>query len=100
VVGNLTIAMAKTAQFHQLSHPSHGWVAPPVAKVLSDSAFCFKMPKTCEGSLHPRPEGRGIRDPPRSRSNENSIDFAFNNLSYFTSARPEEVTQDVSRAIF
>jgi hypothetical protein len=22
-----------------------------------------------EGSLHPRPEGRGIRDPPRSRCN-------------------------------
>ncbi|MHB8120458.1 MAG: helix-turn-helix domain-containing protein [Methanothrix sp.] len=26
--------------------------------------------KTCEGSLHPRPEGRGIRDPPRSRCNK------------------------------
>ncbi len=23
-----------------------------------------------EGSLHPRPEGRGIRDPPRSRCNK------------------------------
>ena len=33
VVGNLTIAMAKAAQFQCLSHPSHRWVAPPVAKV-------------------------------------------------------------------
>ena len=33
VVGDLTIAMAKTAQFQRLSHPSHSWVAPPVAKV-------------------------------------------------------------------
>jgi hypothetical protein len=33
VVGNLTIAMAKTVQFQRLSHPSHRWVAPPVAKV-------------------------------------------------------------------
>jgi len=24
----------------------------------------------CEGSLHPQPEGRGIRDPPRSRCNQ------------------------------
>ena len=27
----------------------------------------------CEGSLHPRPEGRGIRDPPRSRCNKNIV---------------------------
>ena len=33
VVGNLTIAMAKTAQFQCLSHPSHRWLAPPVAMV-------------------------------------------------------------------
>ena len=33
VVGNLTIAMAETVQFQRLSHPSHRWVAPPVAKV-------------------------------------------------------------------
>ena len=33
VVGDLTIAMAKTAQFQRFSHPSHRWVAPPVAKV-------------------------------------------------------------------
>jgi len=26
--------------------------------------------KSCEGSLHPRPEGRGIRDPPHSRCNK------------------------------
>ncbi len=49
---------------------------PPVAKVLSASAFkrsnglLIQMRKKCEGSLHPRPEGRGIRDPPRSRSNK------------------------------
>ena len=32
VVGDLTIAMAETAQFQRISHPSHRWVAPPVAK--------------------------------------------------------------------
>ena len=35
VVGDLTIAMAEAAQFQSLSHPSHRWVAPPVAKVPS-----------------------------------------------------------------
>ena len=39
VVGDLTIAMAKTAQFHSLSHPSHRWVAPPVAKVPKTTSF-------------------------------------------------------------
>jgi hypothetical protein len=39
VVGNLTIAMAKTAQFKFLSHPSHRWVAPPVAKVPKTTSF-------------------------------------------------------------
>ena len=39
VVGNLTIAMAKTAQFQRLSHPSHRWVAPPVAKVPKTTSF-------------------------------------------------------------
>ena len=29
--------------------------------------------KMCEGSLHPRPEGRGIRDPPRSQCNKKLI---------------------------
>ncbi len=33
VVGNLTIAMAKTMQFQCLSHPSHRWATPPVAMV-------------------------------------------------------------------
>ena len=34
VVGDLTVAMAKAAQFQSISHPSHRfWVAPPVAKV-------------------------------------------------------------------
>jgi len=31
VVGDL--AMAKTAQFQRISHPSHRWVAPSVTKV-------------------------------------------------------------------
>ena len=39
VVGNLTIAMAKAAQFQRLSHPSHRWVAPPVAKVPNTISF-------------------------------------------------------------
>jgi len=33
VVGDLTIAMAKTTQFQYLSHPSHRWLQPPVAMV-------------------------------------------------------------------
>jgi hypothetical protein len=39
VVGDLAIAMAKAAQFQSLSHPSHRWVAPPVAKVPSTNSF-------------------------------------------------------------
>ena len=39
VVGELTIAMAKTAQFQRLSHPSHRRVAPPVAKVPKTTRF-------------------------------------------------------------
>ena len=39
VVGDLTIAMAKAAQFQRLSHPSHRWVAPPVAKVPKTTSF-------------------------------------------------------------
>jgi hypothetical protein len=35
VVGDLSTAIAKAAQFQSVSHPSHGWVAPPVAKVPS-----------------------------------------------------------------
>ena len=38
VVGDLTIAMAKAVQFQRLSHPSHRWVAPPVAKVPSTTS--------------------------------------------------------------
>jgi hypothetical protein len=38
VVGDLTIAMAKAAQFQSVSHPSHRWVAPPVAKVPSTTS--------------------------------------------------------------
>ncbi len=33
VVGDLTIAVAKTTQFQCLSHPSHRWLQPPVAMV-------------------------------------------------------------------
>ena len=80
VVGDLTIAMAETAQFQRLSHPSHRWVAPPVAKGPSTTSlqkeatfYLFKRAqRTGEGSLHPRPEGRGIRDPPHSRCNKGS----------------------------
>ncbi len=39
VVGDLTIAMAKTAQFQRVSHPSHRWLAPPVAKVPKTTPF-------------------------------------------------------------
>ena len=39
VVGDLTIAMAKAAQFQRLSHPSHRWVAPPVAQVPKTTPF-------------------------------------------------------------
>ena len=39
VVGDLTIAMAETAQFQRLSHPSHRWVAPPVAKGPSTTSL-------------------------------------------------------------
>jgi len=81
VVGDLTIAMAETAQFQRLSHPSHRWVAPPVARAPSTTLlqkeatfYRFKREQRMgEGSLHPRPEGRGIRDPPHSRCNKNSI---------------------------
>jgi hypothetical protein len=78
VVGDLTIAMAETAQFQRLSHPSHRWVAPPVAKAPSTTSlqkeatfYRFRRAQRMgEGSLHPRPEGRGIRDPPHSRCNK------------------------------
>jgi hypothetical protein len=30
----------------------------------------IRTQRTGEGSLHPQPEGRGIRDPPRSRCNK------------------------------
>jgi len=81
VVGDLTIAMAETAQFQLLSHPSHRWVAPPVAKAPSTTSlqkeatfYQFKRAQRMgEGSLHPRPEGRGIRDPPRSQCNKKLI---------------------------
>jgi hypothetical protein len=75
VVGDLTIAMAKTTQFQCLSHPSHRWLLPPVAMVSkniilkrsNDFRFLSACRKTCEGSLHPRLKSLGIRDPPRSQ---------------------------------
>ena len=36
--------------------------------------------KTCEGSLHPQPEGWGIRDPPRSRSNKSERHLNFDSI--------------------
>ena len=39
VVGDLTIATAKAAQFQRISHPSHRRVAPPVAKVPKVASF-------------------------------------------------------------
>ena len=39
VVGNLTIAMAKNYAIPTLSHLSHRWVAPPVAKVPKTFSF-------------------------------------------------------------
>ena len=75
MVGDLTIAMAETAQFQRLSHPSHRWVAPPVARAPSTTLlqkeatfYRFKSAqRAVEGSLHPRPGCRDIRDPPRFR---------------------------------
>jgi hypothetical protein len=37
------------------------------------------MNKIGEGSLHPRPEGRGIRDPPHSLSNKKGVIFVLYN---------------------
>src|SRR5665811_1247222 len=36
----------------------------------SDAIEVYTKPKRGEGSLHPRPKGQGIRDPPHSRSNK------------------------------
>ena len=37
----------------------------------------LKGKKTHEGSLHPQPEGRGIRDPPRSLSDKIASHSSF-----------------------
>ena len=81
-VGNLAIAMAKTAQFQLVSHPSHSWVAPPMAEVPNLISFYKKQrligyinSKKGEGSLHPRPEGRGIRDPLHSQCNKGCYSY-------------------------
>src|SRR5674476_1591786 len=46
----------------------------------SDDIEVQTKPKRGEGSLHPRPKGQGIRDPPHSRSNKEKepprIDFS------------------------
>jgi len=40
----------------------------------NDDLYSLSEYKTAsEGSLHPRPEGQGIRDPLRSHSNKNSL---------------------------
>ena len=51
--------------------------------------------KTCEGSLHPQPKGRGIRDPPRSRCNKIKILFSCHlpDLVPARSSDPERVVQ-------
>ena len=79
VVGDLTIAMAKTVQFQRLSHPSHRWVSPPVARCQKQPHFkkkqCFidsnEYKKPARVHFIPDLKGQGIRDPPRSRSNKN-----------------------------
>jgi len=77
VVSDLTIATAKTAQFqcyHILAIDGwhHLWLKcrehPHLKEVMY---YRFKRArKTCEGSLHLRPKGRSIRDPPRSHCNK------------------------------
>jgi len=39
----------------------------------SDDIEDKTKPKRGEGSLHPRPKGQGIRDPPHSRSNKTNF---------------------------
>jgi hypothetical protein len=76
MVGYLTIAMAKTVQIH-ICHilASIGWhlLWPWCQNNLilqKKLGFSFLAIKKGEGSLHPRPKGRGIRDPPHSLCNK------------------------------
>ena len=43
MVGNLTIAMAKTVQFQRVSHPSYRRLAPPMAMVPNQAHFTKKV---------------------------------------------------------
>ena len=61
VVGDLAIAMAKAAQFQRLSHPSHRWLAPPVAKVPKVSSFQNRL---CSIGLKTAKYGRGFTSSP------------------------------------
>src|SRR5674476_720921 len=60
----------------------------PRKLILQRSDGIEVKPKRGEGSLHPRPKGQGIRDPPHSRSNKNrktpSVDTFMNLKSIST----------------
>jgi hypothetical protein len=43
MVGNLTIAMAKTVQFQRISHPGYRRLAPPMAMVPNQAHFTKKV---------------------------------------------------------
>jgi hypothetical protein len=91
VVSDLTIAMAKTAQFqcyHILAIGGwhHLWLKCREHLHLKEVMYYrFKRArKTCEGSLHLRPKGRSIRDPPRSQCNKflwyvKEMEWRYNN---------------------
>lgn len=75
VIGDLSIAMAKTMQFQRISHPSQRRGGTTMVMVPKTTSFYkeaiihrFKR-KASEDSLHPRHKDRGIRDPPHSLSN-------------------------------
>jgi len=42
MVGNLTIAMAKTVQFQRVSHPGYKRLAPPMTMVPNQAHFTKK----------------------------------------------------------
>jgi hypothetical protein len=56
----------------QLHSATHLWPGAKYNIILKEAMFYqFKRAqRTGEGSLHPPPEGRGIRDPSRSRCNK------------------------------
>lgn len=60
-----------------MSHPGQYWMAPTLAMVPKQSYFTkearilfISRIKKGEGSLHLRPKGRSIRDPPHSLCNK------------------------------